>query len=125
MVFGMKVLFLDDARDAKATISSVFGYEKPYWPCDFTQVYNYDEFVKYIEKNGLPDWIFFDHDLGEGPTGHDAAKWLVEYCRKRNIDVPGWYIQSSNGPGKSNIDGTLRCYHKFWRENLKAEYLNG
>jgi hypothetical protein len=47
-------------------------------------VKSYSEFVNWINKNGLPDAICFDHDLGklqDGTelNGYDCAKWLVEY----------------------------------------------
>ena len=29
------------------------------------------EFIEYIEQNGMPDGICFDHDLGEENTGYD------------------------------------------------------
>jgi hypothetical protein len=31
-----------------------------------------------IKGLGWPDFISFDHDLGNGPIGYDLAKWLVE-----------------------------------------------
>jgi hypothetical protein len=63
----MRKLFLDDIR-----------YPKPntgFWRV----VRNYDQAVKAIKSQGLPDYISFDHDLGEDqPTGYDLAKW-IEY----------------------------------------------
>jgi hypothetical protein len=49
-------------------------------------VRSYNEFVAWIETNGLPDFISFDHDLGlpkkqtEELNGMSCAKWLVNYC---------------------------------------------
>ena len=31
-------------------------------------VKNYDEFTEYIEKNGIPDYISFEHDLAPEHT---------------------------------------------------------
>lgn len=36
------------------------------------------EFRDYVESKPLIDYIFFDHDLGEGENGLDAAKYLVD-----------------------------------------------
>ena len=50
---------------------------------DFKVVRSYDEFVDYIQKNRLPDFISFDNDLGldksgkVAPDGYAAAKWLI------------------------------------------------
>jgi predicted 3-demethylubiquinone-9 3-methyltransferase (glyoxalase superfamily) len=93
-----KALYLDDTRIPTVTIP---GYHP------WNVVRNYDEFVEYISKNGIPDLISFDHDLAqehmddyykqlmvEGfqhpnygqykeKTGLDCARWLVEHCQKR------------------------------------------
>lgn len=69
----MKKLFLDDIR----TIEMV--YDKSMEP-EFDIVRNYYDFVAYIQKNGLPEFISFDNDLGLGedgeiaPDGYVAAK---------------------------------------------------
>ena len=34
-------------------------------PEGFERVYSYEEFVAYLQRYGLPDFISFDHDLGE------------------------------------------------------------
>jgi hypothetical protein len=83
-------------------------------------VKDYAEFVDYITISGLPDKIFFDHDLGnsQAPTGHDAAKWLVNYCMENNLDLPRWSIQSANPVGITNINSLLSNYKKFRKENL-------
>ena len=48
--------YLDDTRTPTETIP---GYK----PWDVVR--NYNEFTEYILKNGIPDLISFDHDLGE------------------------------------------------------------
>ena len=78
-------------------------------------VKDYDEFIKYISTNGLPDGICFDHDLGSvEKTGYDCAKWLVDYCLDNNLDIPPYSIQSANPVGKGNIDGILKSYKKYY-----------
>lgn len=51
-----KALYLDDRRVPTTTIP---GYEP------WVVVKNYDEFVEYIMINGIPDFVSFDHDLGD------------------------------------------------------------
>ncbi len=72
----------------------------------------YPEFVDYIREFGLPDEIFFDHDLGDDElgTGYDAAKWLVNYCMDRDLNLPLWSVQSANPVGRQNINGILNNY---------------
>ena len=96
-------------------------------------VKSYNEFTKWIKKNGLPDGICFDHDLGkeaeqklrdkgltkkaarklkaEEKTGMDCAKWLVEYCMDNQKELPLWNIQSSNPVGKINISSLLMNFN--------------
>lgn len=55
----MKKLYLDDLRSV---------------PKGFILVRSYTEFIFYIQQNGLPDFISFDHDLGTDKSGFDCAK---------------------------------------------------
>jgi hypothetical protein len=92
----MKKLYLDDIRTPKTK-----GWDI---------VRSYDEFVKWIEKNGLPDKVSFDHDLGEEgtKTGYDAAKWLVYYCYSNGLPfLPEYNVHSANPVGKANIESYL------------------
>ena len=50
-------LFLDDVRNPR----DVKWAEMPLGP--WVIVRNYDDFVKYITSNGLPEFVAFDHDL--------------------------------------------------------------
>lgn len=43
-----------------------------------TVVKSVSEFIDYFKSKPLVDFIFFDHDLGKGGSGLDAAKWLRE-----------------------------------------------
>lgn len=84
----------------------------------WVHIYSFDEFVSYIEANGLPSVISFDHDLGnlDGvvlPTGKDCANWLVNYCLDHDLDLPEYYSHSGNSVGRANIIGLLDGYKKF------------
>lgn len=76
------------------------------------------EFMQHIQTNGLPAGICFDHDLGDGGSGYECAKFIVEYCLSRNFDRPLYKIQSMNPVGKQAIDNLLFNYHKFYVENI-------
>jgi len=97
----MQFLFLDDLRCT---------------PPNFDRVFDYDGIVKYISQNGLPHFISFDHDLGEGKTGFDCAKFLVEYCLDHNISKINFKVHSQNPVGKQNIESLLNNFNKV---NLK------
>jgi hypothetical protein len=73
-------------------------------------VYNYADFVEYITQNGLPDFISFDHDLGEDESGYDCAKYLVEYCIEHNLSLPKFSVHSQNPVGKENIERLLNNF---------------
>ena len=57
-----KYLLLDDIRDCQMTFN--ITKNSIYLLNDWDIVRNYDEFINYILKNGLPSVISFDHDLG-------------------------------------------------------------
>lgn len=81
-------------------------------PADFQRVYDYNEFCNFIVKNGVPDLISFDHDLGEGKTGYDCAKFLVEYCLDHRIEKINFRVHSQNPVGKENIEHLLNNYNR-------------
>lgn len=114
----MRILFLDDFRNGELYVKELMD-EDCYPNKEIFQVYNYEQFTDWIEKNDLPDWIFFDHDLGEEKTGYDAAKWLINYCMSKNVDIPNYQIQSSNIVGKMNIHNALKCYSEWFKEQKK------
>lgn len=132
------LLWLDDIRDPKGYVLDGNTWEGAYSPIQgpFQTVWvkSYDEFVKCIKQNGLPDAICFDHDLGdiiekssrekgltkkqarklkaEEKTGYDCAKWLVNFCLDYKKELPAYNIQSANPVGKENIKGLLENFKK-------------
>lgn len=121
-------LYLDDQRTATTTIP---GYEE--WKI----VRNYDQFVDYIKKNGIPDLISFDHDLAEEhmkdyfdqmlnmgcqfpkyesfkeKTGLDCARWLIEeYCQPNNLLLKTCSVHSHNPVGATNIQSYINGFKK-------------
>jgi len=93
----MRRLYLDDLRPT---------------PEGFDRVYNYEEFVEYLERKGLPDFISFDHDLGEDLSGYDCAKYLVDYCLAHQFPLPNYQVHSQNPVGKENIERLLENFRR-------------
>jgi hypothetical protein len=119
----MKKLFLDDVRSAEMvfmnTIDPIYENNNA-WEI----VRSFNEFVSYIEENGLPEFISFDHDLDfehyklenqqdidyekmEIKTGFHAAQWLVNYCADNKLKLPNYKVHSMNLAGKRNIERIL------------------
>lgn len=127
----MYYLFLDDERDPL----DVTWVNLPLY--NWTIVRNYREFVSHIEKNGLPKFVTFDHDLAiehypfmeptatalkadcipyeiyKEKTGYDCAKWLVEYCMENRKFLPEYAIHTKNPVGAENIRCLFRNFQKF------------
>lgn len=126
-----KYLLLDDIRDCQMTFN--ITKNSIYLLNDWDIVRNYDEFINYILKNGLPSVISFDHDLADEhyvpseywdnydlskefqesqsyreKTGNDCAKWLLEYCYENNLKLPQCMVHSANPVGADNIRKTLK-----------------
>lgn len=104
-------IFLDDIRDPPAG--------------DWVVCRSYDEFVATIERDGFPEFVSFDHDLGDKvPSGKDAANWLVE----RDLDTNsmptafGFYVHSANPPGAENIQNLLSRYLQFRKNEVTLAY---
>lgn len=107
----MKKLFLDDVR----TIEMIYNKSMEQ---EFDIVRTYDEFVAYINENGLPNFISFDNDLGldndgnVAPDGLAAAKWLVY---KSGLDLRNleFKVHSANPIASEQIKGLLDNYIKY------------
>ena len=127
----MKKLFLDDIRNPKDCANGLVptNLNKFYWEDDWFIVRTHNEFVDWISKNGLPDFISFDHDLADEhyvmdfsrildaipleKTGYDSAKWLGNYCMDRKLKLPSYVVHSQNPVGKANIIGYLTNLLKY------------
>jgi hypothetical protein len=129
-----KALYLDDVR----TPTEILPGYKPWYV-----VRNYDEFVEWISKNGLPDFISFDHDLADEhmndyfsqlaqqgyqhpkyteykeKTGIDCANWLVEYCQMNNVKLGRCAVHSHNPVGAANLHSLINGFkrHMGWDED--------
>ena len=86
---------------------------------DFIIVRSFEDAVLFIQQNGIPNYISFDHDLGCDkfdniyPTGYDFAKWLVEMDLDDIYKFPKNFkfnVHSANPIGKRNIESILNNY---------------
>lgn len=106
-----RLIWLDDLRDPKDSRMDWLTYSPIGKEVEVSWLKNKREFVYWIQENGLPDAICFDHDLGENePTGYDCAKWLIEYCLDHKVLPPVWSCQSANPVGQVNINRLLRNF---------------
>jgi hypothetical protein len=128
-----KFLFLDDVRQPIHTYH--YTLNKSYL-MDWDVVTNYDEFVKYVTENGIPEVISFDHDLADEhytpeknieydkfkeKTGYDCAKWLADYCIDNNLEFPGYVlIHSMNPYGSMNIESIFLTINKVFNKNIEV-----
>ena len=93
-------LYLDDVR-----------IPDPQLPWNIVR--SYEAAIEFVLRHGCPDVISFDHDLGEGKSGYDFAKWLVEMDLDKKIEIPqhfSYIVHSANPVGKENIIGLLESY---------------
>ena len=130
----MSNLFLDDIRDPHNVKAALHRgvWEKFPELLAWDIVRSYDEFVAYIQKNGLPIRIAFDHDLSyedqnktdystfKEKTGYDCAKWLTEYCMDHDLPLPDFYIHSFNPVGRMNISNHLLRFEEIRAKNKKT-----
>lgn len=112
----MQKLFLDDIRNIEMV------YDKAMEP-EFDIVRTYDQFVAYIQKNGLPEFISFDNDLGMNeagtavaPDGYAAAKWLV-YESGLDLRQLKFHVHSANPVAAKQIEGLLNNYIRHLKES--------
>ena len=143
-------LFLDDIRfpyldpekyngleDDIFYFVSAYHYSdyEPFKDEEWIVARTHNDFVKIVEKNGVPKIVAFDHDLSTEhypedngtmiqntnvinyskfveKTGYDSAKWLCDYCKKNNEKFPEHIVHSWNKVGVENIEIYIEKYKK-------------
>lgn len=119
----MSFLFLDDMRKP----SDVEWVNLPALPWDIVK--NYDEFVDYIDKNGIPKIVSFDHDLHpehykfnpnlimykdyfskmKYKTGYNCLEYMVNKIKEEKLEHPEMiYIHTLNQTGAKWMVSLLR-----------------
>jgi hypothetical protein len=131
-----RLLWLDDIRDPNNDVWLNWLINENVNVLDYHIIWvkSYNAFTNYVIKNGLPDLICFDHDLGEDVSidrvnqgmskkqarnlkketlsGFDCTKWLVEYCLNNKKHIPNYKIQSANPVGVENIKYLIENFRK-------------
>jgi len=99
----MAKVFIDDIRE-------------PYFE-NAVVLRSYSKVIEWFENNGIPEFISFDHDLGEDLSGYDIAKWLVDFDLKTGSMPKNFTfkVHSANPVGAENIYHLLNNYLK-WRD---------
>ena len=143
---NLTILWLDDQRDPYRYLntksnSNTYIRNKQFYNKLMTQynvkfiwVKNLYQFINYINKNGVPEFISFDHDLnnregGKGLSdeqkinnnGVNAAKWLVNYCKQNKQPLPKFYVHSANPKHGPEINKVLNVENKIARKIILKE----
>lgn len=141
---NLTVLWLDDQRDpykylSTKSKSATFARNKQFYDdllkqynANFVWVKNIYQFIDYIEKNGIPQFVSFDHDLnnrggGEGLSdeqklnnnGVNCAKWLVNYCKQMGHPLPKFYVHSANPKHGPEINRVLTGENKQTKKIIR------
>lgn len=75
-----------------------------------------------VEEKGCPAFISFDHDLGDGPTGMDFARWFANYVLDNDICLTDfdYYVHSQNPVGRDNILSFIGGLIRVREEELRV-----
>lgn len=111
-------IYLDDLREdlQKEFTHPIYATEEWIW------IKSHEEFVEWVQKNGLPKRVSFDHDMSpehysgawypygksKNKTGWHTALWFCEYCKKQG-EWPEIYVHSRNPIGRNNIKNLFRA----------------
>ena len=111
----------DDQSKSGAVVRDWYNKNMSNTDIQWTAVSNFWEFVDYIRKNGVPDFVSLDHDLGKDPatkarkvsggympSGADCALYLVSFCLRNGIGIPKNYIHSANDNSRVFISKAFR-----------------
>lgn len=125
----MSRLFLDDFRVPEDAANYMHPRFSKFYRAEWDIVRNYNQFVEYIEINGIPDMVSFDHDLGDEhyapigigydefveKTGYHCMKWMIDYIIDNKIKkLPHVLIHSANPVGAENIERLWQNFIKEW-----------
>jgi hypothetical protein len=130
----MRKLFLDNTQTPDVIAQHISNQEvkKYYNTGDWDIVRSYNEFIEYIEKRGLPDFISFgycyannssatltEEELLNTPyqkkekNGVQCANWLIEYCVNKKKNLPKFFVHSTDLIEKKRIEQILSSFNKL------------
>lgn len=90
-------LFIDDER-------------MPVCEDDWYIARDYNDARCLVLRHGLPIFISFDHDLGDGPSGAAFVDWLIEHMLDEGLKFSkdfNYFVHSQNPVGTANIRGKM------------------
>ena len=93
-------LYIDDERHCPKEIKDA------YVVLTARDYYGAIDVINFCVSANVDMYIDFDHDLGEGKTGYDVAKYIVE----NEVPIVGYTIHSMNPVGRMNITQLLDRY---------------
>lgn len=93
-------LYLDDVRHCPKEIQDA------YVVLTARDYYGAIDIINFCVSANVEMYIDFDHDLGEGKSGYDVAKYIVE----NQIPVAGYCVHSMNPIGAWNIHQLMSHY---------------
>lgn len=86
----------------------------------FVCVRSSDEAIAYVHDYGCPDFISFDHDLGEDDTSMRFINWFIDEVLDGRLQIPddfSYAVHSGNPVGAENIRNRMDGFLKFLKEN--------
>ena len=101
----MKKLFVDDLRMPVGS--------------DWVIVRSSEEAINWLRKNGMPDLISFDHDLGGEDTAIKIVNWIIERVLDECLffhDGFEYTVHSANPVGRENIIGKMEAIIKHTKK---------
>lgn len=99
------MLFLDDERFPSESFYS-FAKDHGY---SVVIARTFEEFKAALKIRGMPNYVTFDHDLGEkSETGLDCAKFMVTNALETDLEFPNVFeVHSMNPIGAKAIHDYL------------------
>ena len=85
-------VFVDDKIASPSSVTTVQLPHGKTWRV----ITNYEDFIKYVEKEGIPEVLSLDFDLGQGKkTGLDCLEWFMKHCiEQKRPKLPTVYCHS-------------------------------
>lgn len=71
-----------------------------------------NEAIAYVQKNGWPEFISFDHDLGGDDTTMVFLRKLVDQVWNGDNLPPDYVVHSANPVGAKNIVSFMESWKK-------------
>lgn len=107
-------IFLDDNR-----------FPSEYDPRSYRIIRNYKDFCQLIETLGVPNFISFDHDIGDFDengnerNGKTCAQYLTDYMMNKKIyQKINYQVHSQNPEGEKNIKGWIDDWNRKIENNF-------